>query len=281
MDAISAVSNITSTITWILQGVESIQLARSFGDDLRTHQIQLNLISLRLSRWAQATGILKPFDSGGDSKVGKSETPENPDQAQNGSYEIEDNAEAIEDILDEIKKALKKASEEATKMNPKAEGGNDAAEETGDELSPPRFKRLQLRIRHIVSTRCDRAGDHWKGVKWVLYKKDQCEALTTRIIELLGQLEKLATSEEKLTELGREECEGLGDSLKTLVEAAGGVDKLLVGCATQKIEGDREARGVSVSAGVNYGIQNGVNYGSFKGLSFGTGNTITNQWGKD
>jgi single-stranded DNA-specific DHH superfamily exonuclease len=133
----------------------------------------------------------------------------------------------------------------------------------------------------IAWTLLQRAGDHWKGTKWILYKKDECEALTTRLTEFMDQLEKIVTSEEKLEELGREECDGMGDSLKTLLEIAGPVDPLLVLCATQKVEGEKVARGVSVSAGVNNGVQMGVNYGAFKGISFGTGNNITNQWGRD
>jgi hypothetical protein len=60
----------------------------------------------------------------------------------------------------------------------------------------------------------------------------------------------MAMSEEKLEELGREEFDGMGDSLKMLLEIAGPVDSLLVLCATRKLKGKRVARGVSVLAGV-------------------------------
>ena len=272
MDALGAVSNITSLITTILQGVEYIQLARTFDDDLKVHQLRLDLIRLRLSRWGQATGVLKAEEEGGEHQ-----------KTQDKSFDIEDNADAIEDLLSTIKDVLEKAKNESIKMESTAarEMANpDFSPDT--ELSPPRFKRLQLKIRRIVTQRYHRAGDHWKGAKWILYKKDQCEALTTRLTELLDELDKVAvTSEEKLGKLGREECDGIGDSLKTLLEVAGQVDPLLVICATQKVEGERVVRGVSVSAGVNNGVQMGVNYGAFKGISFGTGNSITNQWGRD
>ncbi|KAL2183823.1 hypothetical protein L209DRAFT_781530 [Thermothelomyces heterothallicus CBS 203.75] len=78
-----------------------------------------------------------------------------------------------------------------------------------------------------------------RGVKWVLYKKEQ------------------------------KECDKMGDGLKTLLEAADAVDPLLQTAASQKLEADATARGVSVSAGVNNGVQLGVNYGSPKGLIFG------------
>lgn len=281
MEALGAVSNITSLISTILHGVECIQLARSFDDDLKVHQLRLDLIRLRLSRWGRATGVLRAEETGD----GQSANTGNSQEAQDDkSVDIEENADAIEDILSTIHEALEKAKHESIKMEPKAD--REAPTSTSDdssnsELSPPRFKRLHLKIRQIVINRYHRAGDHWKGAKWILYKKDQCEALTTRLTELVDQLDKMATSEEKLEELGREECDSMGDSLKTLLEIAGPVDPLLVLCATQKVEGERAARGVSVSAGVNNGVQMGVNYGAFKGISFGTGNTITNQWGRD
>lgn len=281
MEALGAVSNITSLISTTLHGVECIQLARSFDDDLKVHQLRLDLIRLRLSRWGRATGVLRAEETGD----GQSANTGNSQEAQDDkSVDIEENADAIEDILSTIHEALEKAKHESIKMEPKAD--REAPTSTSDdssnsELSPPRFKRLHLKIRQIVINRYHRAGDHWKGAKWILYKKDQCEALTTRLTELVDQLDKMATSEEKLEELGREECDSMGDSLKTLLEIAGPVDPLLVLCATQKVEGERAARGVSVSAGVNNGVQMGVNYGAFKGISFGTGNTITNQWGRD
>jgi hypothetical protein len=283
MEALGAVSNITSLITTILQGVEYIQLARTFDDDLKVHQLRLDLIRLRLSRWGQATGVLKAEEEG----EGQPANPENPQKARDKTFNIEENADAIEDILSTINNVLEKAKNESTKMESTAARETSTSASTSDsstdtELSPPRFKRLQLKIRHIVTKRHHRASDHRKGAKWILYKTDQCEALTTRLTELLDELEKVAvTAEEKLEELGREECERMGDSLKTLLEVAGQVDPLLVICATQKVEGERAARGVSVSAGVNNGVQMGVNYGAFKGISFGTGNSITNQWGRD
>lgn len=280
MEAISAVSNITSLITTILQGVEYIQLARSFDDDLKVHQLRLDLIRLRLSRWGQATGILQPEKGGEDTELGQLPNPENPQKARDKSFNVGDNTDAIEDILSTINDVLEKAKKESKKMESNA-AGDSTSDDPDNELSPPRFQRLQLKIRQIVTRRYHRAGDHWKGAKWVLYKKDQCEALTTRLTELIDQLDKIAASEEKLEELSREECDGMGDSLKTLLEVVGEVDPLLVISATQKIDGEKMARGVSVSAGVNNGVQMGVNYGGFKGISFGTGNSMTNQWGRD
>lgn len=280
MEAVSAVSGITSLVTTILQGVGYIQLARSFDDDLKVHQLRLDLIRLRLSRWGQATGVLQAEGEEDATQSGQSSNHENDRKIQNEALAVEGNADAIEDLLSTINDVLENAKRESAKMEPMAAGG-DISDDTDSELSLPRFKRLQLSIRQFVSKRNRRAGDHWKGVKWILYKKEQCEALTLRLTELVDQLEKLAGSKEKLEELSREECDGMGDSLKTLLEVAGQVDPLLVTSAIAKLEGEKVARQVSVSAKVNNGIQMGVNYGGFKGISFGTGNNITNQWGRD
>ncbi|KAL2106314.1 hypothetical protein VUR80DRAFT_6896 [Thermomyces stellatus] len=263
MDAVSAANNITSLFSSVLKGLEYVQLARSFGDDLKLHQLRLDLIRLRLSRWGQATGLCSTESEGGT------------DVENNGKNAIiEDKADDIEDLLDVIRNVLKKAMAESQKLAPKGVDIDDGE----SELGPPRFKRLQLKIRNLVKKRCLRAGDHIKGVKWILYKKEQCEALTTQLTELIGQLEQLAAPEEKLQELTKEECDEMGDSLKTLLEVAEAVDPLLETAASQKLEADAAARGVSVSAGINNGVQLGVNHGSLKGLIFGANSTVTNNW---
>lgn len=62
------------------------------------------------------------------------------------------------------------------------------------------------------------------------------------------------------------------------MEVAEAVDPLLQATASQKLTADVMSRGVSVSAGINHGVQLGVNYGSLKGLTFGANNNITNNW---
>lgn len=280
MEALSAASNITSLVSTILQSIGYIQLARSFDDDLKVHQIHLDLIRLRLSRWGLAAGVFHAEGQGENPEVGQPAGSVDPLEGRKNAA-LEDNADQVEDILSEIKKALNKAKKASEKMEPNAAECQHTDDDGDSDAPPPRFTRLQLKIRQIVSKRIHRAGDHWKGAKWILYKKEQCEALTTKIVGLIDQLEEVVKSGDKLEELSREECDGMGDSLKTLLEVAGQVDPLLVTSATQKVEGEAVAKGVSVSAGVNNGVQMGVNYGSLKGISFGTGNSITNQWGKD
>ncbi|KAK4248158.1 small secreted protein [Corynascus novoguineensis] len=268
MEAVSAASNITALISSILQGLEFVQLARSFGNDLKLHQLRLDLIRLRLSRWGQATGVCSADEEAGTDgeKDGK-------------GAGLKDKEDEVEDLLDNIKNVLDKAMAESQKLAPKGlDAAGDSSVDADNDLRPPRFKRLQLRIRNLVQKRYLRAGDHIRGAKWVLYKKEQCEALTTQLTELIGQLEQLAAPEEELEELTREECEEMGDSLKTLVEVAEAVDPLLQATASQRLTADVMSRGVSVSAGINHGVQLGVNYGSLKGLTFGANNNITNNW---
>jgi len=268
MEVVSAASNIAALISSILQGLEFVQLARNFGDELKLHQLRLDLIRLRLSRWGQATGVCSADEKWGIDG-------ENDGKGAG----LKDKEDEVEDLLDSIKGVLNKAIAESQTLAPKSLGAaGDSSVDADNDLRPPRFKRLQIRIRKLVQKRYHRAGDHIRGAKWVLYKKEQCEALTTQLTELISQLEQLATPEEELEELAREECEEMGDSLKTLVEVAEAVDPLLQATASQKLTADVVSRGVSLSADINHGVQLGVNYGSLKGLTFGANNNITNNW---
>lgn len=263
MEPVSAISEITSLFTTIIQGVGYIQLVRSFEDDLKVHQLRLNLIQLRLSRWGEAAGLA---------------VADHTADRERANPLVQENADQIEDLLQEIKTVLENGQRESEKLAPKEPNhGQDPPADPDNDISPSRFKRLRIRIQNIIQKRCLRSGDHFKGVKWILYKKEQCEALTTQLGELIDQLEQYAPPD-KLEELSREDSKEMSDSLTTLLEIIGTVDPRLEHAVTQKLDADRASRGVHVSAITNNGLQIGVNYGEFKGTTLGTGNTITHQW---
>ncbi|KAL2154474.1 hypothetical protein VTH82DRAFT_3150 [Thermothelomyces myriococcoides] len=266
MKPLPTVKNVSSLFYSIIHNLELLQLPRNFGNELKVHRLRLELLRLRLSRWGQATGVC-------------SVEPEGSDEDNGESAVFREKAEVIEDLLDTIKNLLEKATEESQKLAPKdINGVTDQYIDTENEFGPPRFKRLQFRIHDLVKKRLIRAGNHVKGAKWVLYKKEHCEALARQMTDLLGQLEKLTVPEEKLQELAKKECDEMGDSLKTLLEVTDTVDPLLQTTAAQKLEADTLSRSVSVSAGVNYGLQIGVNYGSLQGVIIGANGTVNNNW---
>ncbi|KAL2161607.1 hypothetical protein VTH06DRAFT_8169 [Thermothelomyces fergusii] len=200
------------------------------------------------------------------------EADESGQEGTNKGTVLQDKAEEVEDLLDAIQTLLTQAMAESQKSAPKDEGagaGGDRSVGPDDELGPPRFKRLQLRVRKLVKQRSSRAGDQIKAVQWVLHKKEQCEGLTAQLVDLISRPEKLTAPEEELEELARQECEEVGDSVKTLLEVADAVDPLLQIASSEKLDAAAMMRGVTVWAGVNRGLQLGANYGQLRGSSSG------------
>ncbi|KAL7759207.1 hypothetical protein ACKLNR_011634 [Fusarium oxysporum f. sp. zingiberi] len=258
------VSSVTSLLSIVIQGFNTIQVARSFQHGKDLYQLQLSIIQLRLSRWGEAVGINPEFLN----TVG--ETP-----VKSSAFSINTDAEAVEEILHDINQVLERAKKESVKWKPT--DMDDTGDDHDDDLKP-RFKRLNSKIQQIISKRCRHFSMSVNGAKWALYKKEQSEALTSKLTELIEQLEKVVKPESALDDLSNKESEVIGESLKTFLEAVGDCDPRLQAAASKALEDQEGLAKISVSATNNYGIQMGINRGEMKGLSFGTDNTITNQW---
>jgi hypothetical protein len=258
-------------LSTILQGFEYIQLARAFDDDFKLYQTRLAVIQLRLSRWGQATGFAPPRQS---------EAPSEDEHSQSSAPALAINAdlEAIEDMLDTLSSVLNKARTESEKWKPKDVESKCSPVSEDDDLTPSRFKRLNMKMRKIIEKRYQKAIFQVESLKWVFYKKEQCESVTTQLEELIGQLEECVEPQSKLEELTQEDSEAIGESLKTFLEVVGKCDPRLEESARRRLEDKEELSNISMSATNNYGLQMGVNRGEMKGLSFGTGNTTTNNW---
>lgn len=261
-DAISQALNLFSTA---LQAFEFIQVARTFEDEAGLHQTKLAIIQLRLSRWGEAVGLDPDYEAKPDDGA-----------SQKGQSTLATNKEAgaIAEILYNINDALKKAQKESANWKPT---GDDMDLDDDDDIRP-KFQRLKAKIRDIVAKRCRQITTGIRGAKWALYKKEQCEALTSKLLELIEQLEKTVQSEGKLDELSQSESNIIGESLKTLLEAIGEVDPRLKAAATETLKDQAETNNITIGATTNYGLQIGINRGEMKGLTFGTGNTVSHQW---
>lgn len=266
-----SISSITSLLSTILQAFEYIQLARAFDSDFKLYQTRLAVIQLRLSRWGEATGFAPRHQS---------EASSEDDFSQSSSPVPAVNVDlgSVEDMLDALSSVLNKARKEAQKWNPKTESECSPAAEDA-YLIPSRFKRLNIKLRAILERRYQKATTRVESLKWALYKKEQCESLTTQLSELIGQLEDFVEPQSKLEELTQKDSLAIGESLKTFLEVVGKCDPRLEQAAEQALEEREESCNISISAGTNNGVQMGVNRGEMKGLSFGTGNTTTNNWG--
>lgn len=258
------VSSVTSLLSIIIQGFDTIQVARSFQHGKDLYQLQLAIIQLRLSRWGEAVGISPDFRN----IVG--ETP-----VKRGGFSINTDAEAVEEILHDINQVLEGAKKESSKWKPA--DMEDTHDGHDDELRP-KFKRLNSKIQQIISKRRHHFSTSVDGAKWALYKKEQCEALTSKLTELIEQLEKAVEPESTLDDLSNKESKVIGESLKTFLETVGHCDPRLQAAASKALEDQEGLAKISVSATNNYGIQMGINHGEMKGLSFGTNNTITHEW---
>ncbi|WXC51014.1 hypothetical protein QX201_010719 [Fusarium graminearum] len=260
------VSSITSLFSTVLQAFEFIQVARTFENEAGIYQSKLAIIQLRLSRWGEAIGLDPDHEAKPAEETLKSSQP---------SLAIKTDAEAVEEILDNINRALKNAKRESANWKPT---GDDMGLDDDDGDLQPRYKRLKTMIRHIVEKRCRQITTGVRGAKWALYKKEQCETFTTRLLELIEQLEKTVQSEGKLDELSQSESKVLSESLKTLLEAVGDVDPRLKAAASEMLRDKSETNKITIGATTNYGLQMGINRGEMKGLTFGTGNTVSHQW---
>lgn len=265
------VSSINSLLPTIIQAFASIQIARGFRDDFKLYRLKLDIVQLRLSRWGEAAGLPLADDGKGTS----TSSPEGV-QAKIAASKLE----TVEDLLSTIKTVLNNAKRESDKMKPKDVDVDESSLFGEEELAPPRFRRLHLRIRHLVEERYHKAATHVSGLKWAMYKKERCEALIAEVSGLIDQLETLVEPQSNLEELTQEECKDMSEHLKTLLEVVGKCDPYLHAAATQAF-GDRTSDSISVSATTNHGIMVGVNNKEIRGVTFGSNNTITHQWRGD
>ncbi|ROT36790.1 hypothetical protein SODALDRAFT_334988 [Sodiomyces alkalinus F11] len=259
MEAVSAISSLVPTI---IQEFGAIQVARGFQHDFKLYQLRLDMAQLRLSRWSTAAGL--PLENEGEN-TGTSSPEGDP-----ASTAISD-LEQAEIFLEHIRDALIKAKNESEKMKPR--NADDAP------FPNDRFGRLQRKVRGLVVKRCRKTATQVSGVKWALYKTEQCEALITNISELIEQLEKLVEPQSKLEELTREECEEMSGELMTILDVIRDCevcDPYLLAAATQALEEKKATlQNTNVSAGTNYGMMVGRHNGNVNGVQI-RNTTITN-----
>ncbi|KAB2569002.1 Heterokaryon incompatibility protein s [Lasiodiplodia theobromae] len=263
----------TSTISLFnaaLDCFERIQLARSFDQDFATHQLKLDIIQVRLSRWGEAAGIIQAAQDAQSTTSGTARTTSK-------LIPIE-SCDKVDELLRNIQILYEQARHDSEKIRPQTSTDEDVMDPEKD--MPPLMKSLRLKLRDCLRKRGSQISNAAHGIQWSIYKKDQLQRLLDGISGLVEDLERLFPPEEaksKLQELSNEECESIGKiHFKTLQEIAQGYDPWLSVAVEEALE--KDSGGVSFSAQNNYGLQLGKNYGGMHGLSFGTGNTTNNHW---
>ncbi|SPO04842.1 uncharacterized protein DNG_07527 [Cephalotrichum gorgonifer] len=263
-----ALSGISALLPVVIRAFDGIQVARAFEGDLKLHQISLDIVQLRLSRWAAAVGL------GHDPAKGDAE--KEVLEAAKAKFASPGEIETAEELVNNIKKVLRDAQEASKKMQ--HQEALDEETNTEDDLAP-RFKRLHQKLRALTHKRLHHASIRYEGTKWSLYKKDQAEALVTKLLDLIEQLEQLVEpAGPQLDELTQDDCRYVGESARALLEVLGDSDPRLRAAATESLKGEEATYSVSVKTGTNYGMVVGVNNKEIKGISFGSGGTVNNHW---
>ncbi|KPM44499.1 hypothetical protein AK830_g2044 [Neonectria ditissima] len=275
MESNSIISTLVSTLVYEFQG---IHISNAFDGEFKLYQAQPAILQLRLLRWAQAVGAIitekdeyqeMPLRGGGNMidvptlvlKGGLSQTGR------------------VEDVLHAMRLVLGRAQKESLRCNrPKnTDEMSNSFQGGGEELCPPRFKRLNLKLQELINKRWH-DPTRVKGTRWLLHHREQCELFKSQILGHFDQLEKFVEPESRLVELSQEDCKAMGDSLTTLLDVIGECDPRLKEAAKKRLQDEENSTRVSFSATNNYGQQIGVFRAEMRGISFGTNNTIHNQW---
>ncbi|KAB2573820.1 Heterokaryon incompatibility protein S [Lasiodiplodia theobromae] len=245
---------------------ERIQLARDFQKDFAIHQIKLDIIQLRLSRWGEVTAINRQ----GQNAQTTSNCPDLDWQAAG--------------ILEQIRDTYEKAQEDANSMRP----GSNALEEA--PLDPEthindRLKRLRTKLRHCLRKSTSDAAQLGHRIKWAFYKKSHFEGFVEDISALLDALEQLLPEDarKQLQELSKAECEDLGKpALETLRDVVEDCDPWMKLAVSEELSKGSYAGVKFVNKGTNYGQQSTIHNGSVEinGASYGRQNRIVNNWAK-
>lgn len=246
-----------------------IQLAREFKNDFAKHQLQLNILQVRLTRWGELAGI--------ETKGDDTSAPSQP---------MSESAQSADKLLQEIRDLFEAAQEQADKVKSMAAVSKDAP---ADEALDPktnmtaRVKRIQDELSQWVDRRMANVKRTATQIQWMFYKKDAFNKFVADLAQLITALEDLfpqETREEQLGSLSKKECEDINKpNLETLREYVDGCDPWFASAAKEKLQDGRSA-GVSINQSNNVGQTTGIHNGDVNGVSNGNGNTTTNYWGK-
>ncbi|KAL6886863.1 hypothetical protein GGI43DRAFT_271474 [Trichoderma evansii] len=183
----------------------------------------------------------------------QSEASSQDENSQNSSPARAINADrkaigTIEDVVEKLNGVLKKAQTESEKLKHNDVDSECSLASEDSNLTPSRFKRLNMKMRNIVEKRCQKANTQVEGLKWALYKKDQCESIMTQLSDTIGQLEGFVEPQSKLNELIQEDTKAIGESLETFLEIVGKCDPRLEESAKQTLADKEEMMNISMSA---------------------------------
>lgn len=256
----------------VFEGLQSIQLARRFENDFAVYQIRLDVIQMRLSRWAEAAALI---NSNGSPKLV---------DGNNGIRRNDDQEKQIHSILESIDDTIVKAQRTATGIKDKITSGNTAVVDMapGDDqvlcpdTSMPRdLKKIRSKLYETLRRRKTQAAKTIDSAKWVFYKQEQCDKFIQDMSSLIDDLEKL-TPEEKLRELSNQELSGISKSnLEDLQDIAKECDPWIEGAIEEELKHVPGSGGYTITLS-----KNDNNSGIITGINNGQATTSTHHYGR-
>lgn len=246
-----------------VQTLGHIQLARELQDDFETHQLKLDIIQLRLSRWGEVVGFTT-IDIQDKNPIVPYRTA------------IDSDLPLVMSVLDGICDRLHKAKREADRFR-KELGISGAQGLDPASCMPMDLMKIRNRIRESLNKRKVQASKAVECIKWVFYKKEHFDKFVVSISELIDGLEKLLKDDvrEKLLQLSHEECKGISKSnLEELKDIIDECDPWL----QSSVEAHLNSRGAEtvINQSRNSGHVVGIHRGDNKGNSYGTNSQQTN-----
>ncbi|KAK7744366.1 hypothetical protein SLS62_010221 [Diatrype stigma] len=247
-----------------VQTLGRIQLARELRDDFETHQLKLDIIQLRLSRWGEVINF-ESIDV----------TDGNAPEVQPFDEEHDEGPPSVVRVLSELQHRLYRAQREARKFEKDA--GLKVPQGLNPEACMPMdLKKLRNRIKLSLSKRKAEASGAFESIKWVFYKKEHFDKFIASISELINDLEKFIAEDTRgrLRKLSDEECKGIGKSyLEELKDIIEGCDPWLESSVDQRLGAD--GSGTVINQSHNTGHTVGVHKGENKGNTYGGQATYT------
>ena len=209
---------LASLFTTCVDCFEYVQLGRQFGTNYQRSLLKLDIVKLRLSRWADA--------------VNESQ------QHYNVAVGSANEAQKVQEILGEIIELFANAEKVSAKYKMKAKPGDLVAYNVNADLEPD-LRSMHNKMRDLAIKRQKRSSFAQKAA-WALYEEKHFNRLIEDVTTLVdGLVELFPATQGRLQQLSLEEAQEMKEepSLGVLEEAAEDIDPLLQTSVKQVLTG--------------------------------------------
>ncbi|KAI0892352.1 prion-inhibition and propagation-domain-containing protein [Annulohypoxylon nitens] len=251
-----ATSSALSLLRFAIDVLGSIQFARQFEEEFERHQLKLDVLRLRISRWCELV--------------------KNGNQAQIIGQQNGFKLDQVVKILEDINIRLHTTNRDAVNIRKKIQNPKDTQVLDPKRYLPLDLQELRSRFIRIVDKREAQISRSLEAIKWVFYKRENFEKFVQDISQLLDNLDKLIPEDKQETfrQLSYEEYSEMSPAhLEELQTIADGCDPLLRGSLGKRLESDDGS--TTISQSYNTGQTVGIHRGNSYGASYGQGSTMT------